>query len=66
MSHADFNIPMPDNSLRYVTIVDDSMEHGPDAKMFFEENCNSLNKEQQQIFNSITDDISNKKVGCTG
>ena len=61
MSNADFNIPVPDNSLQEVTIVDDSMEHDPDAKTFFEENCNSLNKEQQQIFNSITDDISNKK-----
>ena len=46
MSNNDFNIPMPDESLQDVTMIEDSMEHDPDAASFFEEKISSLNEDQ--------------------
>ena len=34
MTNADFDIPMPDNSLQDVVIIEDGMEHDPDARQF--------------------------------
>ena len=50
MANVNLNIPMPDDSLQDKTTVEDSMEHDPDAEYVLEENRNSLNKEQQWIF----------------
>ena len=63
MSNNDFNVLMPDESLQDVTMIEDSMEHDPDAESFFEENFSSLNEDQIEIFNSITEKITNKRGG---
>ena len=63
MSNNDFNILMPDESLQDVTMIEDLMEHDPDAQSFFEEKFSSLNEDQIENFKSITEDITNKRGG---
>ena len=44
MTIVDFDIPMPDDSLQDVAIIEDDMEHDPDARQSFDRHRESLNE----------------------
>ena len=54
---------MPDESLKDAALIQDDLELDSDAHLFYEEDRNSLNKEQEETFNSTTYNISNGDGG---
>ncbi len=55
-SNSSYNLPMPDDSLNDISIIDDSDEYDPNDGQYYDEHINSLTDEQLEILESISED----------
>ena len=62
-NNADYKLPMPRIDLANLSVIEDTSEYDPDAETFFDEYYETLNTEQLNVFNSISEDIHQDKGG---
>ena len=56
-------MPIPDETLGNLNVIEDSSEYDPNAREYFEEHIDSLNEEQREIFTTINRDIRSQTGG---
>ena len=62
-SNQDFDLPQPNAEMANVATVEDASEFDPDAEQFYDKYCSSLTNEQRDIFDDISNDITEEKGG---